>query len=325
MSTEILIQDNISKKTFEVSEIMITPKLEQKLNDGCSKLTFDIVKDNILKFNNGSVMRFKYNNSNMFYGYIFKKQRKDKNIISVTAYDQLRYWKAKDSITFYNTNIAAIIRKLAGMYGSRIGKLANTTSIGDRIEDNKTMLDMVYNAISETLKITGNNHVFYDNFGELTLEDVNNMKTNILIGDASNCTGYDLTQTIDNDTYNQIKLVSDNTETKKREVYITRDSSKIAQWGLLQYYEKVSNMNYAQIVNKANTLLKTKNREQLQLKLDSIGIESLKPGNSVFVKLSEIDDVSINNFFIIEKITHKFDKTYTMSLDLKMPSAEVLQ
>lgn len=244
--------------------------------------------------------------------------------MSVTAYDQLRYLKAKDSMT-YNSNIAGAIRKIANIYNLKVGKLSSSQSIGERIEDNKTMLDIIYNAISETLKNTGNNYAFYDNFGELTLENIKDMKTNILIGDESNCTGYDFTQTIDDDTYNQIKLVSDNTETKKREVYITKDSSKIAQWGLLQYFEKVSNMNYGQIVNKANTLLKTKNREQLKLKLDSIGIETLKPGNSVFVKLSDIEDVNINNFFIINKATHTFDKNYTMSLELKMPSAEVLK
>ena len=321
---ETLIQDVESKKVFEVQELVSKPKIEQKLNDGCSKLTFDILIDDNAKFQNGSVIRFKYNNVGMFYGYMFKKQRKNAKIISVTAYDQLRYWKAKDSMSFSNANIASIIKRIAGIYSSRVGKLASSGNIGDRIEDNKTMLDIVYNAISETLKISGDNHVFYDNFGELTLENIENMKTGILIGDESNCMGYDLTQTIDDDTYNQIKIVSDNKNTKKREVYITKDSSKIAQWGLLQYFEKTDNLNYAQIVNKVNTLLKTKSREQLKLKLDSVGIETLKPGNSVFVKLSDVEDTNINNFFIIEKIVHTFDKAYTMSLDLRMPSAEVL-
>lgn len=322
--TEILIQDNVSKKVYEVSELMISPKLEQKLNDGCSKLTFDILNDNKMKFNNGSIIRFKYNNIGMFYGYIFKKQRKNKDIISVTSYDQLRYLKAKDSMTLSNLNIAGVIRKIANIYGLNVGKLADSVILPDSVEDNKTMLDMIYNSISETLKITGYKYAFYDNFGSLELKDVYNMKTNILVGDESNCLGYDFTQSIDDDTYNQIKLVQDNKETKKREVYIAKDSSKIAQWGLLQYYEKVDNMNYSQMVDKTNTILKTKNREQLKLKLDSIGIETLRPGNSVFVKLSEIDDVKINNFFLINKITHTFNKVYTMSLELDMPAAEVL-
>ena len=71
--------------------------------------------------------------------------------------------------------------------------------------------------------------------------------------------------------------------------------------------------------------MKTKNREQLKLKLDSIGIETIKAGSGVFVKLQDINDVNINNFFVVEKATHTFDKAYTMSLDLLMPSAEVLK
>lgn len=323
---EILVQDSNTNKVFDIKDIVIKPKIEQKLNDGCSKLTFDMAIDNVAKFSNGSILRFKYNDFGMFFGYIFKKQRKAEKIISVTAYDQLRYLKAKDSMTLSGLNIAGIINKIANTYNLNVGYLEYSNILPDRVEDNKTFLDMIYNAISENLKISGDKYCFYDDFGKLTLQDIYNMRTNILIGDGSNCIGYDFTQSIDDDTYNQIKLVNDNKETKKREVYITKDSSNIAKWGLLQYYEKISNnMNYSQIVDKANTLLKTKNREQLKLKLDSIGIETIRAGSGVFVKLDDINDVNINNFFVVDKATHTFDKAYTMSLDLVMPSAEVLK
>lgn len=322
---EILIQDVVTNKTFDIRDIAIKPQIEQKLNNGCSKLTFDMAIDNKAKINNGSVIRFKYNDVGMFFGYIFKKQRKDKETISITAYDQLRYLKAKDSMTLSGLNIAGIIKKIADIYGLETGFLEVSDVLLDRLEDNKTFLDMIYNAISENLKISGDKYCFYDNFGKLELQDIYNMRTNIVIGDASNCTGYDFTQSIDDDTYNQIKLAYDNKETKKREVYIAKDTSKIAKWGLLQYYEKISNnMNSSQIVNKANTLLKTKNREKLDLKLDSIGIETIKAGSGVFVKLDEINDVNINNYFVVNKATHTFDKAYTMSLELLMPSGEVL-
>lgn len=322
---EFLIQNVQNNKVYEVSDITSNIKLEQKLNNGCSKLTFDLINDGKVSISNGSPIRFKYNNTGMFFGYMFKKQRKDKYISSITAYDQLRYLKAKDTMSLTNLNIAGIIRKIANIYGLKVGKLEVSNILPDRLEDNKTMLDIIYTAISENLKLSGDKYCFYDKFGELTLEDIYNMRTNILIGDKSNCTGYDFTQSIDDDTYNQIKLVSENKDTKKRDVYITKDSSKIATWGLLQYYEKCNNMNHSQLIDKANTLLKTKNREQLKLKLDSLGIETVKPGTGVFVKLEEINDVKINNFFVVNQVTHTFNKTYTMSLDLDMPSAEVLK
>jgi len=323
---EILIQDIATNKTFDIKDIVIKPQIEQKLNNGCSKLTFDVVIDKVAKFSNGSIIRFKYNNVGMFFGYIFKKQQKDEKIMSITAYDQLRYLKAKDSMTLIGLNIAGVIKKIANQYGLQIGHLEISNILPDRVEDNKTFLDMIYTAISENLKISGEKYCFYDNFGKLELENIYNMRTNILIGDISNCTGYDFTQSIDDDTYNQIKIASDNKDTKKREVYVAKDTSTIAKWGLLQYYEKINNnMNYSQIVDKANTLLKTKNREQVKLKLDSIGIETIKAGSGVFVKLKDINDANINNFFVVEKVTHTFDKAYTMSLDLLMPSAEVLK
>lgn len=323
---EALIQDTETKKVFDVSDVMIKPKIEYRLNNGCGKLTFDVVNDNLLKFQNGSVIRFKYNNVGMFYGYVFKKERKDKLTINVTAYDQIRYLKAKDSMVLSGLDIAGIIKKIGNLYGLRLGKLESSNILPERIEDNKTMVDIIYNAISENLKIFGSKYCFHDNFGELTLENIYNMRSNILIGDASNCLGCDFEQSIDEDTHNQIKLVSDNKETKKREVYVTKDINNIAKWGLLQYFEKVDgSMNYSQIVDKADTLLKTKNREQLKLKLDSVGIETVKAGTSIFVKLADIEDVKINNFFIVEQVTHTFDTAYTMSLDLVMPNAEVLK
>lgn len=230
---EILVQDVVTNKTFDIKDIVIKPQIEQKLNNGCSKLTFDMAIDNIAKFSNGSVIRFKYNNVGMFFGYVFKKQQKDEKTISITAYDQLRYLKAKDSMTLSGLNIAGIIRKIANTYGLEIGELEVSDILPDRVEDNKTLLDIIYNAISENLKISGDKYCFYDNFGKLALEDIYNMRTNILIGDASNCTGYDFTQSIDDDTFNQIKLVHDNKDTKK-EKYISQKIHLKLQGGV--YY-----------------------------------------------------------------------------------------
>ncbi len=64
---EILVQDVDTNKVFDIKDIAIKPQIEQKLNNGCSKLTFDIVIDNIAKISNGSSIRFKYNDTGMFF------------------------------------------------------------------------------------------------------------------------------------------------------------------------------------------------------------------------------------------------------------------
>lgn len=61
------------------------------------KLTFKVVKDAKLNFAEGDAVRLRINGKNVFYGFVFKKQRDKEKTISVTAYDQLRYLKNKDT------------------------------------------------------------------------------------------------------------------------------------------------------------------------------------------------------------------------------------
>lgn len=69
-----------------------------------------------------------------------------------------------------------------------------------------------------------------------------------MVGDESLATAYTYSSDIDSDTANKIKLVRDNKETSKRDVYIVQDSNNMAAWGVLQHYEKVSEeLNPAQI------------------------------------------------------------------------------
>lgn len=59
------------------------------------KLVFKVLKDDILDFSEGSPVRMKVDGDNVFFGFVFKQQRTKDKIITVTAYDQLRYLKIK--------------------------------------------------------------------------------------------------------------------------------------------------------------------------------------------------------------------------------------
>lgn len=59
------------------------------------KLVFKVLKDDILDFSEGSPVRMKVDSDNVFFGFVFKQQRTKDKIITVTAYDQLRYLKIK--------------------------------------------------------------------------------------------------------------------------------------------------------------------------------------------------------------------------------------
>ena len=53
--------------------------------------------DDTFNFSEGSAVRMRVDKDNVFFGFVFKQQRSKDNIITVTAYDQLRYLKNKDS------------------------------------------------------------------------------------------------------------------------------------------------------------------------------------------------------------------------------------
>ena len=95
MSMELLLSDPSGKKLFlPVVEEGIEWSTERTSTPG--KLTFKVVKDDIIDFQEGAAVRFKFNDKGIFFGFVFTKKRDKDQIITVTAYDQLRYLKNKD-------------------------------------------------------------------------------------------------------------------------------------------------------------------------------------------------------------------------------------
>ena len=85
-----------------------------------------MVKDDTLNFHEGNPVSFRFNGANVFYGYVFKKSRSDNRLIKVTAYDQLRYFKNKDTISYTNKTYADVLKMLAADYGLKVGTVADT-------------------------------------------------------------------------------------------------------------------------------------------------------------------------------------------------------
>jgi hypothetical protein len=123
MSMEFLAE--VDGKIYEISELVKSVSYTDKLNDGCSKLEFSYIDDDLV-IKNGNVVRFKYDDTNIFYGYVFKVSRNKAKEITVTAYDQLRYCKAKDTIVVKNDTIDSLVRKMCNYFGLKAGTLTST-------------------------------------------------------------------------------------------------------------------------------------------------------------------------------------------------------
>ena len=311
---EFLVE--VNGQIYEMSELVKSVSYSDKLNDGCSKLEFSYIDDD-LRIQNGSVVRFKYNGANIFYGYVFKHGQNKQKEITVTAYDQLRYCKAKDTIVVKNDTIDSLVRKMCNYFNLKAGNLTNTGyKLPVSVQDDKTWLDIIYNAISDTLMNTGKWYCLRDEFGSIAVRDLEELQLDLVLGDESFAYDYEYEKSIDDDFYNQIKIVSDNETTGKRDVYITKDSDSIAKYGLLQYFEVLDkNANPSQAKAKADALLKLYNREVETLELDCLGDVRVRAGNSFF---GQIEDIKLNRRLIVKSVTHEFIPVHTMTVEVAL-------
>jgi len=296
------------------SEEGITLDLERKGNPG--KLVFNVVDTPELRFEEGDPVTFKVDNKNVFYGFVFTKGRKKDGKIKVTAYDQLRYLKNKDSYILINRTASAIIRMIADDFQLRAGNIADTGWAVPKVDaDNKTLFDIILSALDETLQNTGRMYTLYDDFGSLQLRNIEDMKLDYMV-DAETAEDYDYTSSIDSNTYNKIKLAFDNKDRGTREFFIAKDSSTMNKWGVLQYFEKIRSTRNGKA--KADALLSLYNSVSRKLTIsEAFGDIRVRGGSSIITKF-DFKDIRLMNYMLVEKVQHNFkNEQHTMKLTLR--------
>lgn len=313
MSQQLLIQNG--NTVYEpVVQDEVTWTTERK--GAAGKLEFKILKDNIINFEEGNPVAFRVDNTNLFYGFVFKKKRDKEKIIKTTAYDQLRYLKNKDTKTYTNKRADELVKMIANEYQLNVGTLENTGyTIAKKAENNQSLFDIILNALDETIRNRKEMYVLYDDYGKLCLKNLERMKVGLVI-DEETGENYDYESSIDSDTYNQIKLTYDNSDTGKREIYMARDSSNIEKWGVLQYFDTIDEKTNGAV--KARALLDLYNQKTRSLEIkNALGDIRVRGGSLIIVNL-DLGDVKLKNFMLVEKAKHTFkDVEHFMDLTLR--------
>ncbi len=313
VNIELLIQHG-DKVFIPVVQEGITWSTERK---GCpGELKFKVVKDDVISFTEGDAVRLKVNGQNVFYGFIFKKQRDKEQIISVTAYDQLRYLKNKDTIVYENKTAGELIQMIAKDYMMQTGTIEDTGfKIKSRVEENTSLFDMIQNALDMTLENQKYMYVMYDDFGKIALKGLDNMRLNLLI-DEETGENFDYTSSIDSNTYNKVKLTYDNEKTGTREVYVAQDSENMNAWGVLQYFDTLQEGENGKA--KADALLSLYNKKTRNLTIkNAFGDVRVRAG-SMIVVMMDLGDMKLKNLMLVEKCKHEFKESqHLMTLTLR--------
>lgn len=309
MSVELLIADTTGNKAYiPIVEEGIEWTTERRSTPG--KLTFKVLKDDIINFQEGAAVRLKVNGVPVFFGFVFTKKRDKDQIITVTAYDQLRYLNNKDTYVYENKTASQLVKMIAADFSLNVGTVEDTGfTIASRVEDNTSLFDMIENALDLTLQNNKEMFVLYDDFGKLTLKNISSMYVGepgaYLMIDEETGENFEYSSSIDTDTYNKIKLTYDNEDTGKREVYIAQDSGNMNAWGVLQFFDTLSKGENGQA--KADALLQLYNKKTRNLKItNALGDPRVRAGSMVVINLA-LGDMNVKNFMLVERVTHKFN------------------
>ena len=279
-------------------------------------LKFTALKDKAMAdlggFAEGALAQLFADGKPLFQGYIFSKRRDKEGAIECTAYDQIRYLKNKDVLRYKNMPASEVVKLIAADNNLQIGEIAPTAyTIPWRSEFNVTLLDMIETALDLELTNKGQMFVLYDDCGRLTLKNIAQMRLDILINAAA-AENFDYTSSIDEQTYNQIKLVSEEQQKK----YEVGDSEHIKLWGKLQYFDTLKEGENGQA--KAEALLKLYNSKTRKLKINqALGDVRVRAGCLIGVAL-DLGDIIANTLMLVEKVTHTFrESEHLMDLTLR--------
>jgi len=311
---DILLQVQNGKKVFELpvkGELQLI--LERKGTPG--RLTFTSKYDKKFPVVEGNAVTLTVNGTKVFFGFIFTRSVSKDGWVDYTAYDQLRYLKNKDTRVIKKKRADQIIKKIAQDFSLKTGTLANTGYTMSMVEDNATLFDIIEDALDNTVMQKGTLFVLYDKVGKLTLSKVSSLKVNSCLVDEETGEDFTYTTTVDNEVYNQIKLIYENKKTGKYDVYMAKDSKNINKWGVLQFLDKIDSPDVGKL--KAKCLLKCYNKVNKTLSIDGVmGNPKVFAGCMIPVNFN-IFDLKVASYMIVEKVTHKISNgKYVMDLEV---------
>lgn len=163
-------------------------------------------------------------------------------------------------------------------------------------------------------------YVAYDDKGLLTVKELNDMVTDILI-DASQVEDYEYISSIDRNTFTQILVVREakTGSDKHKEAYRTGGAYALEEtkrWGVLQKVYKPDEKDI-NAIEKAKTMLDKLARKTHTLRLKGcLGRTVIRPGSGIWLNF-DIGDQILNELVYVQAVTHNFSNNkHTMDLDI---------
>ena len=307
--------------TVQTREHLYTPVVAEKIllerprAGGPGKLSFQVTNDHVLSFHEGDSVALSLGADMLFSGFVFSKRRQFGAVIAVTAYDQIRYLKNRDTYIYGGLTASDLLRQIAGDWGMSCGEIQNTRyAIPERIESGRPLLDIIQTALNLTLEQTGQLFVLYDEGGKLQLRHVENLALDTLIHEG-NIGNFDYTSSIDRDTYSAVRLYQPSQSGGETVFFEADRADLIRRWGMLRYFGRLDEGLDGR--GTARHILERRGRKTRQLSIvDAAGDRRVRGGSLLPVQL-HLGDIAVEEFLMAERVVHRFSEGgHTMDMTL---------
>lgn len=260
-----------------------------------------VVKEGMLSFAEGAPICLLVDGAVVFRGYVFRKQRYQPEVISVRAYDQMRYLQNRDCCVMRDFTAGDMLRRAARANGLVLGDVADTGyRLRVRSYDNRRYLDMLAEVLQETLVGTGRHYYVLDDGGKLCLRSCRDMQVNMLL-DIAAVGGYDYATSIDDGLASRVKVIYEDKRKGARREFIAENSEYLRRYGVLQLVSKSADAT-EQTMEKARQLLREAGYRQERLMLRDVpGDLRLCGGAMVGVRL-DLGDVIRDEWMLVEDV-----------------------
>ncbi|MCD7905055.1 MAG: hydrolase [Clostridiales bacterium] len=321
MALELIVTHN--NESCDIGEFCVgSVKLCYYKSGEPSSLEFSVARDlseKFFGFYEGDSVGLIADGTKMFYGYIFTKSRTKEQIITVKAYDQLRYLKNKDTYIYYGQTASSLLRLIIDDYRLEAGEIEESGYVlPERIESNQSLFDIILTAVSLTKKAAGKEFILYDDYGRLCFKNKENMELPLLAKEEMDgLIDFTYVTSIDSGTYNRVKLFLSREESS---CFSAEDSETIDEWGILQYTEVLTRENLlsgAASAEMAQSILAEKNRRTQSLVIEDVGDTTVRAGSRIWVCLSGEGEIAKTAY--VERTVHTFENgLHRMKLNIDL-------
>lgn len=208
-----------------------------------------------------------------FLGTIFNFSR-NYDTVSITAYDNLMYFKSKDTFILKNITATQCVKEICSKIGVEYGEIYSTGYVLPyNFFENTPYFDIIESILSDTKQVSGENFVLYDDLGKicLTRKDENNKV--YVVTDEILLENY--FESSSNDIFNSVLVYQTDIWGNITKYYAKNDAS-ISLLGQIQKTLNVDrNLTSAQCNLIAKNLLLEGENTTFTMQIDIIALEIL--------------------------------------------------